>query len=137
MVTMTICLLLIGVLTLFADRGSTIIFTQSAFMAIWGFAYQASIGGAGYTLVAETPTSSLRNPIQAMATFTNALFNSMWSFALPYMINPDEANMGGKIAFFYFGLNFVACVVIFFYYPETKVSRFWCFLKEKGINANF
>ena len=122
MVTMTICLLLIAVLTLFTERNSTIIFTQSAFMAVWGFAYQASIGGAGYTLVAETPTSSLRNPIQAMATFTNALFNSMWSFALPYMINPDEANMGGRVAFIYFGLNFIACVVIFFYYPETKVS---------------
>jgi len=119
---MTICLLLIAVLTLFTERNSTIIFTQSAFMAVWGFAYQASIGGAGYTLVAETPTSSLRNPTQAMATFTNALFNSMWAFALPYMINPDEANMGGRVAFIFFGLNLIACVVIFFYYPETKVS---------------
>lgn len=92
-------------------------------MALWAFSYQGSIGAAGYSLVSEVPTSSLREPTQAMATMTNGLFNSVWSFALPYMINPDQANLGGKIAFIYFALCILADIFIFFYYPETKVSK--------------
>ena len=37
------------------------------------------------------------------------------------MVNPDEANLGGKIAFVFFALLVFADVFVFFYYPETKV----------------
>ena len=122
--TCTISLLLIGVLTLFLDRGTTIVQTQVAFMAIWAFAYQASIGSAGFTLMAEIPTSSLRGVTQSMATMVNGLTNAVWSFALPYMINPDQAAMGGKVAFVFFALLVLADVFVWFYYPETKGRSF-------------
>ncbi|KAL6690512.1 general substrate transporter [Trichoderma pleuroticola] len=124
MVFCTVSLLIIGVLGLFINRSNSYIYAQAAFMALWAFSYQGSMGAAGYTLVAEVPTSSLREPTQSMATMTNGISNSVWSFALPYMINPDQANMGGKIAFIFFGLCLVADVFIYFYYPETKGRSF-------------
>ena len=40
------------------------------------------------------------------------------------MINPDEGNMGGNIAFIFFGLTFLLSIFAFFYYPETKGRSF-------------
>ena len=97
------------------------VLTQVAFMAIWAFTYQGSIGAVGYTMIAEVPTSSLRGVTQSLATMTNGASNAIWSFALPYMINPNEANMGGKVAFIFFALLVLADIFVYFYYPETKV----------------
>ena len=43
---------------------------------------------------------------------------------LAYIVNPDEANLGGKVAFLFFGLLIFADVFVFFYYPETKGRSF-------------
>lgn len=111
-------------LSQFIDKASAIVNTQVAFMAVWGFIYQGSIGAMGYTLVSEVPAMNVRAQTQSLATATNGLFNSVWSFALPYMINPDEANMGGKVAFLFFGCLVVGDLFVYFAYPETKVSLF-------------
>ncbi|KAL4879268.1 general substrate transporter [Aspergillus karnatakaensis] len=118
------CLLLIAVLSLFIDKGRPVLLAQVSFMAIWGFMYQASIGSVGYTLITEVPTSSLREMTQSMGTLVNGLSNCTWAFALPYMINPDEANMGGKVAFVFFGILVVSDIFVFFYYPETNKRTF-------------
>ncbi|KIW13987.1 hypothetical protein PV08_06768 [Exophiala spinifera] len=124
LIACTVCLLVIGILTQFIDHGSTIVYTQVGFMAVWGFMYQASIGGVGYTLISEVPASSVRSQTQGLATATNGLFSSVWSFALPYMINPDEANMGGNVAFLFFGCLVVGDIFVYFAYPETKGRSF-------------
>jgi len=40
--------------------------------------------------------------------------------AIPYMINPDQANMRGKLGFFFGGLSCISLVWAFFRIPETK-----------------
>ncbi|KAL3457558.1 general substrate transporter, partial [Aspergillus heterothallicus] len=120
----TVSLLLIGALGCFPEKGRPVLLAQVAFMALWGFMYQASIGSIGYTLVTEVPTSSLRNLTQSLATIVNGLSNCIWAFAMPYMINPDQANMGGKIAFIFCGILVVCDVFVFFFYPETKGRTF-------------
>jgi hypothetical protein len=50
----------------------------------------------------------------------NGLSSCIWSFALPYAVNPDQGNLGGKIAFLYSGVLVVAAVFIYFFIPETK-----------------
>jgi hypothetical protein len=117
----TTSMLLIGVLTQFVTKSASIALAQVSFMAIWAFSYQASIGAAGYTLMSEVPTSSLRGITQSMATAMNGLSGSIWSFCLPYLINPDEAALGGNVAFIFFGLLVFCSTFVFFYYPETKV----------------
>ncbi|KAL2841030.1 general substrate transporter [Aspergillus pseudoustus] len=120
----TVSLLLIGALGCFPEKGRPVLLAQVAFMALWGFMYQASIGSIGYTLVAEVPTSSLRNLTQALGTIVNGLSNCIWSFSLPYIINPDQANMGGKVAFVFFGILVPCDLFVFFFYPETKGRTF-------------
>ena len=122
MLIMTISLLIIGILSLFGDRGKSVVQAQIAFMAIWSFTYQGSIGAVGYAMIAEVPTSSLRGVTQSMATVVNGVFNLVWAFSTPYMVNPDEGNMGGKVAFVFFAMLFIFDIFVFFYYPETNVS---------------
>jgi hypothetical protein len=62
-------------------------------MAVWGFAYQGTIGAAGFSMVAELPTSALRGPTQSICTVVLGVSSAIWSLALPYMMNPDEAAM--------------------------------------------
>ncbi|KPI37682.1 General alpha-glucoside permease [Cyphellophora attinorum] len=113
LVTMTVSFLLIGVLTQFVTRNASIALAQVSFMAIWSFAYQASIGAAGYSLMAES-----------MGTAMNGLSGAVWSFALPYCINPDEGNLGGNVAFIFMGLMVISTTFVWFYYPETKGRSF-------------
>lgn len=39
---------------------------------------------------------------------------------LPYLLNTDEANLGGKVCFIFFGLSLPMCVYLYFYLPELK-----------------
>lgn len=50
----------------------------------------------------------------------NGLSSCIWSFALPYAINPDQGNLGGKIAFIFGAVMAFSTVFIFFMVPETK-----------------
>ncbi|KAE8550241.1 hypothetical protein EYB25_006462 [Talaromyces marneffei] len=45
-------------------------------------------------------------------------------FVTPYIINPDEGNLGAKIGFVFFGLGIIASVLVFLYIPETKGLNF-------------
>lgn len=67
----------------------------------------------------------------------NGLSSCIWSFSLPYAINPDQGNLGGKIAFIFGAVMFASCVFIFFLVPETK-GRTWIEIDElykRGVPA--
>jgi hypothetical protein len=143
MVILSVCLLIIGILTQFIERSQSYLLGQVSFMAIWAFSYQATIGSAQFPLMAEIPTSSLRAVTISLGTAVNGVAIAIWSFckylfqdthrrrkqanndkALPYMINPDEGNLGGNIAFIFFGLTSILAVFAYFHYPETKGRSF-------------
>lgn len=42
------------------------------------------------------------------------------SQVMPYLINTDQANLGGKVCFIFFGLSLPVCVWLWFYLPELK-----------------
>lgn len=44
----------------------------------------------------------------------------MWSFVLPYLFNPDEANLGAKTTFVFGGISLVFLVYLWVYQPETS-----------------
>ncbi|KAI5200240.1 MFS hexose transporter [Aureobasidium subglaciale] len=119
-IVLTVALFMIGILGLIEGA----VWGQVAFVCIWAFVYQATVGSACWSMASEIPTSSLRAPTVSLAVMTNGICNAVWSFALPYMINPDEGNMGGKIAFVYGPLLLVVTIFIFFYYPETRGRTF-------------
>jgi SP family general alpha glucoside:H+ symporter-like MFS transporter len=44
----------------------------------------------------------------------------MWSFVLPYLFNPSEANLRSKTAFIFGGLSVISLIYLWWYQPETS-----------------
>jgi MFS transporter, SP family, general alpha glucoside:H+ symporter len=44
----------------------------------------------------------------------------MWAFVIPYIFNPDQANLGAKTAFIFGGLSIFCTAYLFFCHPETS-----------------
>lgn len=43
----------------------------------------------------------------------------MWAFVIPFLFNPDQANLGAKVAFIFGGLSVLSTVYLWFYQPEV------------------
>lgn len=42
----------------------------------------------------------------------------MWAFVLPYLFNPNEADLKAKVAFIFGAFSLLGCVWTFFFLPE-------------------
>ena len=87
-------------------------------------AYQLSIGAMGLALATELPTPRLRAPTVSLVGMTQGAVGWVIGFISPYMINPDQGNLGAKVGLVFFGLGVPLCVLIFFFVPETKGLSF-------------
>lgn len=95
-----------------------------ALMLIYCWWYNTTIGSAGYTILAEVSTSRLRIKTIAIGlALQNALY-TMWSFVLPYLFNPDQANLGAKVSFIFGGLATLCLVYLWIYQPETAARTY-------------
>ena len=48
----------------------------------------------------------------------------MWGFVLPYIFNPNEANLGAKTTFIFGALCFLCAIYVWFCQPETAGRSF-------------
>ncbi|KAL5344152.1 hypothetical protein BJX70DRAFT_393569 [Aspergillus crustosus] len=118
-----IMLLLIGILGCVPDQEKAS-WGIVVFIYVWAIVYQLSIGAVGFVLASEIATVRLRSTTQGLVTVTNAVWGLVMQFTVPYMINPDAGNLGGKSGFIFFGTGLVAAVGGWFIYPETKGISF-------------
>jgi SP family general alpha glucoside:H+ symporter-like MFS transporter len=81
--------------------------------------YNVTIGATAYTILCETSTSRLRVKTIAIGLALQNCINTMWSFTLPYLFNPDKLNLGGRLGFIFGGLAVICLVYLWFYQPET------------------
>ncbi|KAF4450770.1 MFS hexose transporter [Fusarium albosuccineum] len=81
--------------------------------------YNVTIGATAYTVLCEVSTSRLRVKTVAIGLAAQNALNMMWSFVLPYLFNPDKANLGAQVAFIFGGLAILSLVFLWFYLPET------------------
>lgn len=91
-----------------------------AMILVYCWGYNVSIGATAYTCLTETAAARLRVKTIAIGLAVSNCFGLMWAFVLPYMFNPDEANMGGKVGFVFGGLCVPCIVFLWWYQPETK-----------------
>jgi hypothetical protein len=119
-ITLAVSLIVIGITGCFKQG----IWAQVVFMAVWSFTYQSTIGSVAWPIVTEVSKSSLRNHTQSLATITSGIVGAISGVCLPFMVNPDEGNMGGKVGFVYGALLGLSCVGVWMYYPETKGRTF-------------
>ncbi|EGX89337.1 maltose permease [Cordyceps militaris CM01] len=119
---LTTILLLIGILDLVHTGGAK--WAQAALTVIYAFFYFLSLGAMAFTILSETSSTTLRAQSIALATATQAVMGTAFNFAIPYMINPDEGNLKGKVGFVFGGLGLLASIGSYFLIPELKDRTF-------------
>ena len=75
---------------------------------------------ASYAIMGETSSVRLRSRSQALAALSNNLTTILMNAVLPYLYNPDAANLGAKTGFVYTGLAGVGALLTYFFVPELK-----------------
>lgn len=91
-----------------------------AFILLFSWCYNLSIGSTAFSLLCEVSTARLRVKTIAIGYATQAALNVMWQFTIPYMFNPDKGNLGAKISFVFGGLSLVSIFYLWFFQPETS-----------------
>lgn len=133
-IVLTCLLLLIGGISTLDNHAA--LNTMVALMAIWGFGYvqhqhstpsftlltrslqyQLTLGAVAYAVGGETPTLRLRQKTYSINVMTNTSASTMVGMVLPYLINPSQANLGGKVAFVFFSTSLPFAVYFFFCLP--------------------
>ncbi|THZ53484.1 MFS hexose transporter [Aureobasidium pullulans] len=135
MLLLTVLLLLTGGLacvgTKSATRGTV------GLLLLYNWLYSITIGATAYPILIETPTSRLRTKTAAIGlTLQNGLFHigdlqislttwqAMWAFVIPYLFNPDQANLGARVAFIFGAFAVVSTIYLWSCQPETSGRSF-------------
>lgn len=77
---------------------------------------------------------------------------TMWGFVLPYLFNPDKANLGAKVTFIFGGISVFSIVYLWYFQPESAglsyetldevfinrvpARKFKAYVKEKVLDGN-
>ncbi|OTB04850.1 hypothetical protein M426DRAFT_73208 [Hypoxylon sp. CI-4A] len=112
--------LIIGILDSIPGRPSGVAWAESSLMLIWNGVYDLSVGPITFVILGECSATRVRSKTIAVATAVQAAFGIAMTVAIPYMINPAEANMQGKLGYFFGGLGIICLVWAYFRIPETK-----------------
>ncbi|KAH7272934.1 general substrate transporter [Fusarium solani] len=118
MITMTAGLLLIGGISTINNQQA--LSATVAFMVVWGFLYQMTVGATAYSVGGETPSIPLRQKTYAINIMSATAVSCLVLQVMPYLINSDELNLGGKICFIFFAFSVPMCVYLYFCLPEMK-----------------
>lgn len=122
MATLSTMLIVIGILDVIPTGAAK--WVQAAITVVWAFIYFGTIGAVAFAILGETSSASLRAPTAALATATQAVMGVAMNFAIPYLVNPDEANLKGKVGFIFGGLGALGTIWAFFFVPELKGRTF-------------
>jgi MFS transporter, SP family, general alpha glucoside:H+ symporter len=124
---LTILLFLIGILDILPSthRGATgPVYGQVICIIVFTFVYLGSIGPIGYALFAEISSSRLRSRTIGLGIVAQNVFGILMNIVVPLLINPDAANLRGKMGFIFGGTSVLALVWVYMRVPETAHRKF-------------
>lgn len=75
---------------------------------------------SAYVIVSETSSSQVKEKTNLLAIVVSVLTTFVTSFTVPYLINAEYANLGGKLGYIYGAINVLMVVGVFFFIPELK-----------------
>ncbi|EFX04971.1 maltose permease [Grosmannia clavigera kw1407] len=119
---MAVLLILTGGLATATEPGT--LQATVGFMMLYNAVFNFCLGSAAYTIVSEIPTFALRAKSIGISIVCQQALYTAQAFVLPYIFNPDKANLGAKTSFIYGGCCLISLVVLFFFQPETKNRTF-------------
>jgi len=97
-----------------------IIWAECVLMIIWNGIFDLTIGPVAYVIFCESSATKVRTKTIAVATAAQAIVGIIMTVAIPYMINPDQANWRGKMGFFFGGLSVLCMIWCYLRVPEMK-----------------
>ncbi|KFA56682.1 hypothetical protein S40293_06223 [Stachybotrys chartarum IBT 40293] len=122
MAALTGLLLLIGIMDVVPTAAAS--WVQASCTVIYAFVYFATVGAMAFVILGECCSVSLKAKTMALATATQAVMGIAMNFAIPYMVNPDEGNLRGKVGFIFGGLALLGFAWSWVYVPELKGRRY-------------
>ncbi|CAO2649107.1 Nn.00g100560.m01.CDS01 [Neocucurbitaria sp. VM-36] len=108
-----------------------------AMLLLFAAAYNCTVGPVCYAIVAEIPSTRLRQKTVVLARSFYNLASVVGNILTPRMLNPGAWNWGAKAGFFYAGTCFGCFIWAFFRLPEPKGRTFaeLDILFEKRVSA--
>ncbi|KAL2845513.1 general substrate transporter [Aspergillus pseudoustus] len=91
-----------------------------ASLMLFGFFYALSWAPISYVVVSETAALHVKEKTNLLACVISVLTTFVTSFTMPYLINAQYANLGGKVGYIYGSINIVMAVLTYFIIPELK-----------------
>ena len=122
MVGMTIVLLLMGILDVVHTSAAR--WVQASCTVVYALIYQITIGVIAFALLGEVSSPALRAKTVGLATACQAVFGTVMNIVVPYMVNPDKANLRGKVGFVFGGACALGTLWSYLYVPELKGRTF-------------
>ena len=122
MIALTTILFLIGIMAVVPTQAAK--WVQASLTVIYALFYQSTIGCIAFAVLGETPAAHLRAKTIALATATQSAFGTVMNIAVPYLVNPDKANLKGKVGFIFGGASLAATVWAYLFVPELKDRTF-------------
>jgi len=130
-------LFLIGILDVIPTSSTSPVYAQVVCLILFSFTYLFTIGPVSYTLFAEVSSPRLRSRTVGLGVVVQNLWGILMNIVVPLLINPDSANLGGKIGFIFGGTTLLGLGWAWLRVPETR-GRNWAdldWLFERGISA--
>lgn len=114
--------LLVGILDCVPGSATRVdlVWGECALMLAWNFVYDLTVGPICFVILCETSATKVRAKTIAVATAVQAVLGIVMTIVIPYLINPDAADLRGKLGFFFGGLAVLCWVWAFFRVPETR-----------------
>ncbi|KAF5980213.1 maltose permease [Fusarium coicis] len=119
---LTLLLFLIGIMDVVPTSAAK--WVQAACTVIYAYVYFATVGAMAFAVLGETASLGLKAKTMALATATQSVMGLAMNFAIPYMVNPDEGNLKGKVGFIFGGLGLIGFIWSWVYVPELKGRRY-------------
>lgn len=122
MIAITTVVLLIGFMS--EAKSGAAKWVQASLTVLYALFYQVSIGSIAFAVLGEASSPSLRAKTIGLATATQSIFGTVMNVVVPYLVNPDKANLKGRVGYIFGGLSAIATIWSFFYIPELKGRTF-------------
>jgi SP family general alpha glucoside:H+ symporter-like MFS transporter len=117
---MVVILVIIGCLGIIPEGNMGAQWAVGAMLLVFACVYNITVGPVCYALVAEMPSTRLRQKTVVLARNFYNLASIIGNVMTPRMLNPSAWHWGAKSAFFYAGTCFCCFVWAFFRLPEPK-----------------
>ncbi|KAJ3162500.1 hypothetical protein HDU88_006659 [Geranomyces variabilis] len=90
------------------------------FTCVFIFGFASSWGPGAWVISSEIFTLRVRSKSIALSVASNWFWNFILGFVTPYLLKPDEANLGPKIDFVWAAFILAGMIYVYYMVPETS-----------------